>query len=135
MYKPRRLPFAAEVDKVWEACGLVKLQRAVGDGLWLRNENDIRTLLIIGFFYFAQVARWRATSETVAAFDNALFGCGDELWIAALCLFSFFGATITHNCIHVPMFKRTPYDVLNKTWQVRFLFAVQLFTAIFPHRC
>jgi fatty acid desaturase len=92
--------------------------KAVGTALWLRFDEDIRPLCIVGAFYALQAGRWRASAATVARVDDALFGYGDDVWIVLICLFGFFGATITHNCIHVPMFKRVKGDTLNKVWHI-----------------
>ncbi len=72
----------------------------------LRYKADIRTLLFIAT-YFGLVALqwvWRPTELYIAA----------PLLIAT-CFFSFFGAVITHNTVHAPMFKSRP---LNRVIQV-----------------
>ena len=115
---PARLPFAAEVDQAWEACGLGKAQAAVGAALWLQRKEDVRTVALVCVFYALQIGRWRASDERIAQVDAALLGLGDELWIALICAFSFIGATLTHNCIHVAMFRRVRGDTLNKLWNI-----------------
>jgi len=90
----------------------------LGAGLALRHHEDLRTLCIVATFYTLQVARWRASDATVDRVDAAACGLGDEIWIAMICVFGFFGATITHNCIHVPIFKRVRGDALNKVWHI-----------------
>ena len=60
---PRRLPFADQAD------------RALGGGLWLRNEHDVRTLVIIGIFYALQIGRWRAAPQTVDRVDAWTLPC------------------------------------------------------------
>ena len=115
----RRLPGAEAVDGAWNALGLDKVHEVVGNSLRLKHKEDTRTLVLVGIFYALQVSRWRASEERVAQIDAALFGFGDDLWLAMICMFSFIGATLTHNCIHVPIFRRVCVrDWLNKWFQI-----------------
>merc|ERR1711865_1172446 len=74
----------------------------------------MRSICLVAFYHFLVVTRWRA-SENFAAQHPVL----SLLWFAGIASFSFVGATITHNCVHVPMFKKTMGShAINNFWQI-----------------
>ena len=72
----------------------------------LRNRADLRTLAFVATYFGLVAVQWVWRPA--------------ELWIAipllvVTCFFSFFGAVITHNTVHVPVFKQR---WLNRVFQV-----------------
>eukprot|EP00659_Diplonema_papillatum_P010897 gene10897-16761_t len=68
-----------------------------GRVLGLRYECDRRVLLWVAIYHVLTFATWRL-------WDTLSFGWSLAL-VVQCALWSFFGATITHNTIHVPVFK------------------------------
>ena len=80
--------------------------------LGLRYRDDLRTLGLIAAYFVLSITRWNQATGFAATHPTY-----NRLWIACIAFFSFVGATITHNCVHVPMFKKTRNgDWLNKAW-------------------
>ena len=72
----------------------------------LRYPADVRTLAFVAVFFILEVGAWMATSAPLWLI---------ALNVVALSLFAFFGAVITHNTVHVPIFKNRS---MNKMFQV-----------------
>ena len=73
----------------------------------LRYRADIRTLLTVAFYFAVAIAPWFLWEK--------MNWWQITLWVAVNCLLSFICATIVHNTIHVPIFKKR---WLNKVFQV-----------------
>jgi len=73
----------------------------------LRYRADIRTLLTVAFYFAVAIAPWFLWEK--------MNWWQVTLWVAVNCLLSFICATIVHNTIHVPIFKKR---WLNKVFQV-----------------
>lgn len=72
----------------------------------LRHHEDIRTLAFVGIYFFLVVAQW---------FDWITFGGSLVILPVLTCVFSFFGAVITHNTVHSPVFESAR---INRMFQV-----------------
>ncbi len=73
----------------------------------LRYRADIRTLLNVAFYFAVAIAPWFLWEQ--------MNWWQVTLWVAVNCLMAFICATIVHNTIHVPIFKKR---WLNKVFQV-----------------
>jgi len=91
------------------------VQKLLAKSLMLRYHQDLRTLFLIGGYYGLAFGRWNMSDKWVQANPVA-----DYLWVFLIANFSFIGATITHNCIHVPIFKKLDgkSNLLNNIWQI-----------------
>ncbi|MDA0309809.1 MAG: fatty acid desaturase [Bacteroidetes bacterium] len=72
----------------------------------LRYAEDVRTLLFIGTYFLLLILAWTSTNQPW------------YIWLifsALLCLWSFFCATIVHNTIHSPIFRKKSW---NKVFQM-----------------
>ncbi|MFZ9699866.1 MAG: fatty acid desaturase family protein, partial [Flavobacteriales bacterium] len=69
----------------------------------LRYAEDVRTLLFIGTYFLLLILAWASTHQPW------------YIWLifsALLCLWSFFCATIVHNTIHSPVFRKKSWNKL-----------------------
>jgi beta-carotene hydroxylase len=69
----------------------------------LRYAEDVRTLLFIGTYFLLLILAWTSTHQPW------------YIWLifsALLCLWSFFCATIVHNTIHSPVFRKKSWNKL-----------------------
>ena len=71
----------------------------------LRYRADLRTLAFVGIYF------WLLGCAYVAGTDLLWRNVG---FVVALCLFSFIGATITHNTVHTPIFKKRSWNRLSQ---------------------
>lgn len=85
-----------------------KWRLQLADALRLRHHEDLRSCGIVGFTYFLYVVRWRLRWAPLPWVVQV------TSWLT-LAVFSFFCATIVHNCIHVPQFRGR---WLNNAWQI-----------------
>ena len=72
----------------------------------LRYAEDVRTLLFIGTYFLLLILAWTSTNQPW------------YIWLifsVLLCLWSFFCATIVHNTIHSPIFRKKSW---NKVFQM-----------------
>lgn len=90
------------------------IQKQVAGCLQLKHHEDMRSLGLVLFYHFLVVTRWHASEKFLAEYPQAAY-----MWFFLIASFSFVGATITHNCVHVPMFKKMMGShALNNFWQI-----------------
>jgi fatty acid desaturase len=81
----------------------------LADIIKLKHKEDLRSVGIVLTFFALATFRWNVPLP---------FPLG-ALITASIASFSFFGATITHNCVHVKQFRKVGAgDWMNSLWQV-----------------
>mmetsp|Transcript_36659 Transcript_36659/g.66272 ORF Transcript_36659/g.66272 Transcript_36659/m.66272 type:complete len:372 (-) Transcript_36659:61-1176(-) len=83
-------------------------RRAVAKALCLRHHEDIRTCCIVGFTWVLFGSRWHFRHAELPLVLNII-----SWWTVAI--WSWFCATIVHNCVHVAQFEKTWQ---NQAWQL-----------------